>query len=122
MFLLLGVSLLTFFVGLGHPTIADSDEAFYAQAALEMMTTGDLITPYYNGVFRFEKPVLFYWLVASGYLVAGVTEFVARVPSVSALSTVSTGEALTVFSPRSTDQSCIFCIAPSPLSSVLTLR
>ena len=60
MFLLLGVSLLTFFVGLGHPTIADSDEAFYAQAALEMMTTRDWITPYYNGVFRFEKPVLFY--------------------------------------------------------------
>ena len=72
---------LTFFVALGRPAITDSDEAFYAEAAREMIAGGDWITPTYNGQYRFEKPVLYYWLAALGYLVAGVSELAARVPS-----------------------------------------
>ena len=79
--LVAGLALLTFFVGLGRPAITDSDEAFYAQAGREMVETGDWVTPRYNGEYRFEKPVLFYWLVALAYLPAGAGEFAARLPS-----------------------------------------
>ena len=79
--LLVLLCVLTFFVGLGRPAITDSDEAFYAEAAREMVANGDWITPHYNGQHRFEKPVLYYWLAAFAYLVAGVGEFAARVPS-----------------------------------------
>ncbi len=78
------LAILTFFVGLGRPAITDSDEAFYAEAAREMVEGGDWITPQYNGQDRFEKPVLYYWLAALAYLVAGVSETAARVPSAMA--------------------------------------
>ena len=79
--LLVLLCVLTFFVGLGRPAISDSDEAFYAEAAREMVAGGDWVTPHYNGQYRFEKPVLYYWLAALSYLGAGVSEFAARVPS-----------------------------------------
>ena len=76
----------TFFAGLGRPAIGDSDEAFYAEAAREMVASGDWITPYYNFETRFQKPILFYWLVAATYTVAGVNEAAARVwPAVAGL-------------------------------------
>jgi 4-amino-4-deoxy-L-arabinose transferase-like glycosyltransferase len=76
--LLLIVCGATFFAGLGRPAIGDSDEAFYAEAGREMVGSGDWITPYYNFETRFQKPILFYWLVSAGYLVAGVNEAAAR--------------------------------------------
>ena len=79
--LIASLAFLTFFVGLGRPAITDSDEAFYAQAGREMVETGDWTTPRYNGGYRFEKPVLFYWLVALAYLAAGAGELAARAPS-----------------------------------------
>ena len=78
---LLGICLLTLFAGLGSPAIADSDEAFYAESAREMVESGDWLTPRFNYIYRFEKPVLYYWLAASAYLVAGVGEAAARFPS-----------------------------------------
>ena len=68
----------TFLAGLGRPAIGDSDEAFYAEAAREMVERGDWLTPYYNYEVRFQKPILFYWLVAATYTVAGVGETQAR--------------------------------------------
>ena len=55
----------TFLAGLGRPAIGDSDEAFYAEAAREMVERGDWLTPHYNYEIRFQKPILFYWLVAA---------------------------------------------------------
>ena len=72
---------LTLFAGLGRSAITDSDEAFYAESAREMLETGDWLTPMYNEEPRFEKPVLMYWLVAAGYLVIGPSELAARLPS-----------------------------------------
>ena len=69
---------LTFFAGLGRGAITDSDEAFYAESAREMVLTGDWLTPYYNFEPRFQKPVLYYWLTAATYLATGPTEFGAR--------------------------------------------
>ncbi len=80
--LILGlVCFLTFFAGLGRGAIGDSDEAFYAEAAREMVVSGDWLTPYYNYELRFQKPILYYWLVAIAYKAAGVGEAAARFPS-----------------------------------------
>ena len=79
--MLIGVCGLTFFAALGRPAITDSDEAFYAESAREMVETSDWLTPYYNYDTRFQKPVLFYWLVALAYVIFGVGETAARVPS-----------------------------------------
>lgn len=75
------VSALTFFVGLHRAAISDSDEAFYAEAAREMVESGDWLTPRFNYELRFQKPILYYWLAAAAYRVAGVSEAAARVPS-----------------------------------------
>jgi 4-amino-4-deoxy-L-arabinose transferase-like glycosyltransferase len=80
--LILGlVCFLTFFAGLGRGAIGDSDEAFYAEASREMVVSGDWLTPYYNYELRFQKPILFYWLVSMAYKAAGVGEAAARFPA-----------------------------------------
>ena len=79
--ILVGVCVLTFFAGLGRPALTDSDEAFYAESAREMIERGDWLTPYYNGQPRFEKPVLYYWLVAATYVAAGPSPGAARFPA-----------------------------------------
>src|SRR6185369_16576475 len=75
---LLLLSFLTFVLGLGRQAITDSDEAFYAEAAREMVESGDWLSPRFNYENRWEKPVLYYWLTAATYLVTGTTEFAAR--------------------------------------------
>jgi 4-amino-4-deoxy-L-arabinose transferase-like glycosyltransferase len=75
---LLLLAALTFFAGLGRGAITDSDEAFYAESAREMVASGDWITPHYNSEPRFQKPILYYWLTAATYLAVGPTEFGAR--------------------------------------------
>ena len=76
--LLLLLCSVTFLAGLGRPAIGDSDEAFYAEAAREMRERGDWLTPYYNYETRFQKPVLYYWLIGGTYAVAGIGEAQAR--------------------------------------------
>ncbi len=67
-----------YFFRLGTPGLFDADEPAYAQAAREMLATGDWITPHFNGRPRFDKPILFYWLITLSYRVFGVTEFAVR--------------------------------------------
>lgn len=69
---------LTFLVGLGAPAITDSDEAFYAEAAREMVESGDWLTPHYNYEPRFQKPALYYWVTAATFAVTGPGELAAR--------------------------------------------
>jgi len=72
------LSFCTFFVGLGRPAISDSDEGFYAEAAREMVEGGDWLTPHFNYEERWQKPILYYWLTAATYVVAGDSEWAAR--------------------------------------------
>ena len=72
------LSFLTFFLGLGRQAITDADEGFYAEAAREMVESGDWLTPHFNYADRWQKPVLYYWLTAAVYAIAGVTEGAAR--------------------------------------------
>lgn len=81
---LIAAAMLTFGLGLGRTALTDADEAFYAEAGREMLETGDWLTPHFNYTTRFEKPVLYYWLVATAYSVAGIDAGTARLPSAAA--------------------------------------
>ncbi len=67
-----------FFTGLGAVGLFDADEPAYAQAAREMLARGDWVTPTFNEVPRFDKPVLFYWLIMLSYSLFGVGELAVR--------------------------------------------
>lgn len=72
---------LAFFYRLGSIGLIDETEPLFAEAARQMTVTGDWITPYFNGVTRFDKPPLIYWLMAIAYQTIGVNEWAARLPS-----------------------------------------
>lgn len=87
--ILLGVTYCLFFFNLGSYPLLDMDEPRYAEAAREMLESGNFITPTFNYDLRFDKPVFFYWLVAFAYQIFGISEFSARFFSaVSATLTV----------------------------------
>ncbi len=62
----------------GFYTAFDKDEPKYLEAAREMVNSGDYITPYYNYEYRFDKPILIYWIIAVGYKLFGVNELGGR--------------------------------------------
>ena len=78
---LLIVASLAIFAGLGNGTFWEPDEPRFAEATRQMFARGDFVTPYLNGVPRFEKPILFYWTQAAAFTVFGDNEFAARLPS-----------------------------------------
>jgi 4-amino-4-deoxy-L-arabinose transferase-like glycosyltransferase len=86
------------FYRLGSLTLFDVDEAVFAEATKEMIQSGDWITPTYNGVVRYDKPILFYWAMAASYKIFGINEFGARFPS--AVSGLLTCLALFLFVRR----------------------
>ncbi|MGB0561072.1 MAG: ArnT family glycosyltransferase [Spirulinaceae cyanobacterium] len=86
-FWLVGLSGLAFLLFLGSIGLVDETEPLFAEASRQMTVTGDWVTPYFNGVTRFDKPPLVYWLTAIAYQIGGVNEWTARLPS--ALSAVA---------------------------------
>jgi 4-amino-4-deoxy-L-arabinose transferase-like glycosyltransferase len=64
------------------PPLLDDADSTHAEAAREMLVSGDYVTLHINGVRYLEKPPLPYWLVAFSYKVFGVNEFATRVPLV----------------------------------------
>ena len=87
--LILGLSILwlfllawlAFFCNLGNIGLIDETEPLFAEAARQMVETGDWITPYFNGETRFDKPPLIYWLMAIAYHLFGINEWSVRLPS-----------------------------------------
>lgn len=79
--ILVVLSSLLFFLGLGDMGLTDRDEGRNAGAGREMFASGDLVTPTFNGELRVAKPVFLYWLMTLSYHVFGVNEFAARAPS-----------------------------------------
>ncbi|MBE7381202.1 MAG: glycosyltransferase family 39 protein [Leptolyngbya sp. SIO1E4] len=75
------LSVVAFFWGLASTGLVDETEPLFAEAARQMHLTGDWITPYFNGVTRFDKPPLVYWLMAIGFQLLGVGEWAVRLPS-----------------------------------------
>lgn len=70
-----------FFTNLGVPRLWDRDEPRNAGCAAEMLARGDWGVPVFNGQLRSAKPALLYWLIMASYLVVGVNEWGARLPS-----------------------------------------
>ena len=70
-----------FFFRLGRPGLGDPDEGRNAEAAREILETGDWVTPHLDGARYLDKPPAFFWVVAVSYRVFGVSEMAARAPS-----------------------------------------
>jgi 4-amino-4-deoxy-L-arabinose transferase-like glycosyltransferase len=54
------------------------DEIFYYKSTQEMISTGNYFSPKYFGEDRFQKPILYYWLIVVSYMLFGVNWFAAR--------------------------------------------
>lgn len=106
---LLVLSIFLSFFRLGSVTLFDVDEAVFAEATKEMVQSGNWITPTYNGENRYDKPILFYWLMAVSYKIFGISEFSARFPS--ALSAVLVALAVFLFVRRYSDETTAFYAA-----------
>ncbi len=59
--------IIIFFLGLGNTGLVDETPPLFAAAARAMSESGDWITPKVNGMFRFDKPPLIYWLMGFFY-------------------------------------------------------
>jgi 4-amino-4-deoxy-L-arabinose transferase-like glycosyltransferase len=66
---------------LGAPSLWDIDEGHNAEAAREMLDSGNWLVPTFNFQLRDHKPPLLYWLQIAAYEKFGVNEFSARLPS-----------------------------------------
>jgi len=82
-FILALASFVLFCSGLSEITTHQSDETYYLSSGLSMVKSGDWITPVFEGQeVRFQKPIIFYWLVALSFKIFGVNIFSGRLPSV----------------------------------------
>ncbi|MFY9742056.1 MAG: glycosyltransferase family 39 protein [Candidatus Sulfotelmatobacter sp.] len=79
----LAIVFLAVYVGsMFTPPLLDDADSTHAEAAREMLVSGNYVTLHINGVRYLEKPPLPYWLVAFSYKVFGVNEFATRLPMV----------------------------------------
>ncbi len=88
---------IAWFAPLGHRALINPDEGRYATIALEMLRSGDWITPHLNGFVYFEKPPFGYWMSAAAMALFGIGEFAVRLwPATSGFASV----ALVAFTAR----------------------
>ncbi|MGA1302698.1 MAG: ArnT family glycosyltransferase [Cyanobium sp.] len=92
--LVAGAGALLFLLGLGNTGLVDETPALFAASARQMARSGDWLIPHVNGLPRYDKPPLVYWLMASLYALPGSNRWdplgtwAARLPS--ALATITT--------------------------------
>ncbi len=65
--LILGLGLAICVWDLGNTGLVDETPPLFAAAGRAMSSTGDWLTPRVNGLTRFDKPPLVYWLMGIGY-------------------------------------------------------
>jgi 4-amino-4-deoxy-L-arabinose transferase-like glycosyltransferase len=80
-------------------TLWDRDEPRFAQAAVEMLATGDYLVPTFNGELRTQKPPLVYWLMTLSLRAVPFTEVAVRFwapvgMAIAALATFAIGRRL----------------------------
>jgi 4-amino-4-deoxy-L-arabinose transferase-like glycosyltransferase len=80
------LTIIFFSIGLGTRPYTLPSEARYIAIPMQMLQTGDWLTPRINGVPYFEKPPLFYWLQASMLQLFGTGEFAGRALTILMLS------------------------------------
>jgi 4-amino-4-deoxy-L-arabinose transferase-like glycosyltransferase len=64
--------------------LIDRDEPRFAEAAREMIQSGNYVVPTFNGAPRYDKPPLIYWCQAAAYELFGQGAFSTRLPSLVA--------------------------------------
>ena len=85
-------------MGLGQTGLVDETPALFAASARHMAESGDWLIPHVNGLPRYDKPPLIYWLMAGFYSLPGSDQWdplgswAARLPS--ALASMATMVAL----------------------------
>src|SRR5579872_7318317 len=72
---LLLVFIAVFGAALFTPSILDDADATHAEAAAHILTSGNWVTLYVNGIRYLEKPPLPYWMVAVDYALFGYNVF-----------------------------------------------
>ena len=73
---------------IGHQTLPsmDRDESRFAQAAKQMVASGDLITPRFQDDLRAKKPIGIYWLQSASAALFGTDDIAPyRLPSLLAM-------------------------------------
>ncbi len=94
MVLLIGAALMLW--QLGDTGLVDETPPLFAASARAMAETGDWLTPRVNGLPRYDKPPLIYWLMGLGYLMPGQASWdplgtwAARLPSALSVLAVMT--------------------------------
>lgn len=74
---------------LGQRALIHPDEGRYAELSLNILQSGDWITPRLNGLLYFEKPIFQYWMGALSFLTFGINEFAARLwPALAGLLSI----------------------------------
>jgi 4-amino-4-deoxy-L-arabinose transferase-like glycosyltransferase len=92
---LMGLAALALLPGLGGSARLTYHEAFVAQGAREILSSGEWMYPTIGGLPWLEKPPLPWWLAAGlGRLCGGVNEAVARLPSALAAIALVLGVAM----------------------------
>lgn len=79
--LVAAISVIIVFFNLGGLPLLDPDEPVYAETPKEMIAFNDYISPRIYGEYWYDKPPMYYWLVAGSFKLFGVNEFAARFPS-----------------------------------------
>lgn len=108
---------LLYFIGLDSFPSIDPAEAYYVEAAREMVELNNWIVPYLNYQVYFSKPIITFWLIASSYKLFGISELASRLP----FALLSTAMVLAIyhcisklFSQRAGLFSAL-CLATAPL-------
>ncbi|MBC8146807.1 MAG: glycosyltransferase family 39 protein [Bacteroidetes bacterium] len=77
--LIVFLSLVTMFYNLDKGSLADWDEAIYAEVSKEMLLDNDWVTLHYNSEPRFIKTPLFQYFLSIIYSLFGISTFTSRV-------------------------------------------
>jgi 4-amino-4-deoxy-L-arabinose transferase-like glycosyltransferase len=83
--LLCGLWLVLFFASLFSPPVLDDADGTHANAARQMMLSGDWVTLRVNNVRYLEKAPLPYWIAAASFRVFGLNAFAAHLPQALAV-------------------------------------
>ena len=83
--LLSGLWLILFFASLFSPPVLDDADGTHANAARQMLLSGDWVTLRVNNVRYLEKAPLPYWMVAGSFRLFGFNAFAAHLPQALAV-------------------------------------
>jgi len=77
--LLIAIGVILYCFKMGALSLTEPDEVFYAQTAKEMLQRHTWSVPYIFGQPQFEKPILYYFLLAAGFKLLGIGAATARI-------------------------------------------